>query len=232
MTFRPMPFLTVLTVISLGILIVLGNWQYGRYAAKMASPTLTEQTEESALIRVALDRTSNANAQQVYGFADSEPIWRRYVPGTLEDTSEPVLVMVEATGGPTPIPVAVRELPETVTFDGLVTERGSSGSAFSGRDDAENDVWYSLNPEAMARRFGLSGTPRVVEPVIMSVRNADQMTQVRQTLNPYAFANPVDPLPPERHFGYALTWWGMALGLIGVYVALHHSRGRLRFKKA
>jgi surfeit locus 1 family protein len=50
--------------------------------------------------------------------------------------------------------------------------------------------------------------------------------------NPYAFAKPLDPLPPERHFGYALTWWGMAIGLLGVYLALHHSKGRLRFRKA
>ena len=232
MTFRPMPLLTALSVISLGILIVLGNWQYGRYAEKMANPTLAEQSEESALIRIALDQTSEANAQQVYGFADSEPIWRRYVPGTLEGTGEAVLVMVEATGGPTPIPVAVRELPETVTFDGLVAERTASGSAFSGRDEPEKDIWYSLNPTALADRLGLPESPRVAEPVVMSVRNADQPSQVRQTLNPYAFAKPIDPLPPERHFGYALTWWGMALGLIGVYVALHHSRGRLRFKKA
>ena len=105
-------------------------------------------------------------------------------------------------------------------------------AAFAGRDDPEKDIWYRLDPAALSAKFGYEETPRVAEPVMMSVRNAADMNQVRRTLNPYAFAKPVDPLPAERHFGYALTWWGMALGLLGVYVALHHSRGRLRFKKA
>ncbi|MEM6555468.1 MAG: SURF1 family cytochrome oxidase biogenesis protein [Pseudomonadota bacterium] len=227
-----MPILTVLTALSLGILVLLGNWQYSRYAEKMRNPTVAEQSEEKSEIRVVIDRAHLGSAQQVYGFADSEPIWRRYVPGVLEDSREPVLVMLEATGGASPIPVALSDLPATATFEGLVAERQAGSAAFAGRDDPENDIWYRLDPDALAARLELDPTPRIAEPVIMRVRNADDLTQERFTLNPYAFAKPVDPLPPERHFGYALTWWGMALGLIGVYVALHHSRGRLRFKKA
>lgn len=232
MMFRPMPILSALTVISLGILVLLGNWQYGRYSEKMRNPTIAEQSEEKTEIRVVIDRTHPGAAQQVYGFADSEPIWRRYVPGVLEDSREPVLVMLEATGGATPVPVALADLPATVAFEGFIAEREAGSAAFAGRDDPENNIWYRLDPDALAGRLDLDQTPPVAEPVIMRVRNAADMTQERFTLNPYAFAKPVDPLPPERHFGYALTWWGMALGLIGVYVALHHSRGRLRFKKA
>lgn len=232
MTFRPMPILTVLTGISLVILVLLGNWQYARYAEKSAKPVLETLSQSAGLIRVEIDLSQTGNAQQVYGKADSEPIWRRYVPGTLEGTDQTVWAMVEATGGPQPVPVAIKDLPETVTFEGFVSERVSAKSAFAGRDDPENDTWYSLNPEGMSAQIGITATTRVAEPVIMTVRNAAQLTQVRQTLNPYALAKPIDPLPPERHFGYALTWWGMALGLIGVYAALHHSRGRLRFRKA
>ena len=231
MTFRPMPVLTVLTVISLVILYLLGSWQYGRYVEKMANPSLAEQADERSLIRVEIDQDHAGNVQNVYGFADSEPLWRRYVPGRLEGTEEIVLVMVEATGGPNPVPAAISSLPETVTFDGFIAVRTPSSSTFAGRDDPEQDIWYRLDPAAIAERLEISETPRIAEPMTMSVRNAEDLSQVRQTLNPYAFAKPVDPLPPERHFGYALTWWGMALGLIGVYVALHHSRGRLRFKK-
>ncbi|MEO1554619.1 MAG: SURF1 family cytochrome oxidase biogenesis protein [Pseudomonadota bacterium] len=227
-----MPLLTVLSVISLGILILLGNWQYSRYADKMSNPTIAEQSEEKTTIRVVIDRTHPGQAQQVYGFANSEPIWRRYVPGVLEDSREPVLVMLEATGGAAPVPVSMADLPASVTFEGFVATRRASSATFAGRDDPENNIWYRLDPDEMAARLGLDQAPRIAEPVIMRVRNATDLTQDRNTLNPYAFAKPVDPLPPERHFGYALTWWGMALGLIGVYGALHHSRGRLRFKKA
>jgi surfeit locus 1 family protein len=37
-------------------------------------------------------------------------------------------------------------------------------------------------------------------------------------------------LPPQRHFGYAITWWGLAIALIGVYLAFHYQKGRLRFR--
>ena len=46
--------------------------------------------------------------------------------------------------------------------------------------------------------------------------------------NPYARLD--DELPPQRHFGYAITWWGLAMALIGVYPAFHHQKGRLRFR--
>ena len=36
---------------------------------------------------------------------------------------------------------------------------------------------------------------------------------------------------PNDHWNYALTWYGLALGLIGVYVSWHMQTGRLRFKK-
>ena len=181
------------------------------------------------LLRVLIDKAHAGFAQQVYGFADSEPIWRRYVPGTLEATGEPVIAMVEATGGPEPVPVKLSDLPETVTYEGVVSQKQASNSAFASTDDPSENIWYSLDPAKLAENLGLTDTPKIVEPVQMTVRSAADQTRARVTLNPYAFAKPIDPLPPERHFGYALTWWGMALGLIGVYVALHRARGRLKF---
>ena len=74
-----------------------------------------------------------------------------------------------------------------------------------------------------------SADSRVVEPDKMRVVLGADMSRVRTAENPYATLTGRDPLPPERHFGYALTWWGMALGLIGVYIAFHRSQGRLRF---
>jgi surfeit locus 1 family protein len=227
-----MPLLTLLSVGSLIILIMLGNWQYARYSDKMTRTSVDEQVAARSSLDVAIDRAHPGQAQQVYGFADSEPIWRRYAPGTLVSTGEPVLVMVEATGGAEAVPVALADLPETVRFEGLVAAKTASTSSFAAADEPERDIWYAFDPDAMAVRLGMEPPLRVAEPIIMTVRNGADMRQSRQSLNPYAFAKPVDPLPPERHFGYALTWWGMALGLIGVYVALHHSRGRLRFKKA
>ena len=35
----------------------------------------------------------------------------------------------------------------------------------------------------------------------------------------------------NSHLNYAVTWYGIALSLIGVYLAYHYSNGRLRFSK-
>ena len=45
--------------------------------------------------------------------------------------------------------------------------------------------------------------------------------------NPFAQPGGSDVLPPERHLGYALTWWGLAGALVGVYLAFHARQGRL-----
>ena len=35
----------------------------------------------------------------------------------------------------------------------------------------------------------------------------------------------------NSHLNYAITWYGIALSLLGVYFAYHHSVGRLQFGK-
>ena len=229
MTFRPMPVLTVLSGLSLAILILLGTWQYERYAEKKAAPSGQQVEAVVTRLELSIDRSEAVNIQQVYGFADSEPIWRRYVPGTVNATGEPVLIMVEATGGAQPVAGTVANLPATVAFDGILARKQASASAFNANDNPEADQWYALAPARIWAHLGRDGDPLVAEPIIMTVRNAADLDQSRLTANPYAYSKPLDPLPPERHFGYALTWWGMALGLLGVYVALHRARGRLKF---
>lgn len=229
MTFRPMPLLTVLSIVSLVILIWLGSWQYERYSDKMAAPAVLAEIEAAETINVDIDRTVPGEVQQVYGFADSEPIWRRYAPGRVSGTEIPVLVMIEATGGPAPVTVEISRLPAAVSFQGILAEKQRSKSGFNANDRPELNQWYSLSPQEMWENLGLEGMPLIAEPVIITVRDAANLERSRETVNPYAYSKPLDPLPPERHFGYALTWWGMALGLIGVYVALHRARGRLKF---
>jgi surfeit locus 1 family protein len=171
--------------------------------------------------------------QQVYGKADSKPIWRRYALGTLDGSGEDVLVMVGATVGANPIPQAVSKLSEMITIEGNLLERTATKGLFGVEDEPEKNTWFTMDPQAIAAALGSEvAAIRVVEPVTLTLLNSGTQGQFSQMPNPYAFAKPLDPLPPERHFGYALTWWGMAIGLLGVYLALHHSKGRLRFRKA
>ncbi len=231
MMFRPMPILTVLSVLSLIILVKLGNWQYGRYTQKMAVSE-TVRTEAPAEIVSAIVETDNAGmAQQVYGAIDGEPVWRRYVPARLDGDGERVLLLWDATGGPGSVPLLVADAGEPFSRVANVLTRTPIRGRFAAQDNPEGNEWYTLDPSAMARQLGYAdAAPRIVETLAVTIRNSADMSRARRAANPYAYETFRDTLPPQRHFGYALTWWGMAIGLLGVYFVFHHSQGRLRFR--
>lgn len=230
MTFRPMPLLSVLTLISLGILIWLGNWQYGRYTDKLGEAP--EQAAQFSDVSVSVVREGEAMAQQVYGIVDGEAVWRRYVPARIGGEAEIVLALVDATSGTEPVPLAVADVDDFQRRSN-VFERDAQTGGMARSSRPEDNIWYGFNGPAMLQRLGFQQeTIRVVEPDTITLRLAEDTSRSRQTENPYATQAVRDPLPPERHFGYALTWWGMAMALLGVYLAFHHAQGRLRFRES
>ncbi|MDJ0920647.1 MAG: SURF1 family cytochrome oxidase biogenesis protein [Henriciella sp.] len=229
--FRPLPVLTGLTLICLVILVMLGNWQYARFSEKMAAAPLEQAVLETATVSADVLVTTPGNAQQVYGVLDGEPVWRRYVPARLA-SGETVFVLWDATGGPDPVPLSLSDLRRDYDRQANILSRPVTRSRFAAADQPEADLWYTMDLPAMSAHLSLEPpAARVVETLLVTVRKADDESRSRRTENPYAFEKVRDPLPPQRHFGYALTWWGMAMGLIGVYLAFHHSRGRLRFRR-
>jgi len=69
---------------------------------------------------------------------------------------------------------------------------------------------------------------RVFEPRRLMARDETGQGMID---NPQADSALADPLPPARHLGYALTWWGMALALLIMYFVYHAGVGRLTFGK-
>lgn len=228
MTFRPMPVLSVLTLISLAILIWLGNWQYDRYTEKLAQPS--QQVSQFRDVQVSVVQSDGAMAQQVYGIVDGEAVWRRYVPARVEGEDGVLLALIDATSGTEPVQLPVSSVDDFERRSNIFERAPQTGGMARSSKPGEN-IWYGFNGPAMLSQLGVEQeTVRVVEPDAITLRLAEDTSRSRQTANPYATEAVRDPLPPERHFGYALTWWGMALALLGVYVAFHHAQGRLRFK--
>ena len=228
MTFRPLPVMTVFTVISLIILIMLGNWQYGRYSDKLGrAETEPDQFE---MVSVEVDTSNSGMAQQIYGIIEGEAVWRRYVPGRIDGQGPVVLVPWDATSGPTPVPLAIAETGEIERRSNVFTRRASQ-QGFGGSNQPSENIWYHYDGAAILANLGYEqDSVQVVEPDQLILKLADDVSRTRQAENPYATAQVRDPMPPQRHFGYALTWWGLAIVLVGVYAAFHHSRGRLRFR--
>jgi len=138
-----------------------------------------------------------------------------------------VWLAIEATGGVNPVPSTVgdfSDMPRTVR----VFQRESRTSS---RNSPAADTWFVFDGAGMAGRIaqpGASDVP-VAEPVDLLIRNAEDLSRTRTTTNPYGAPRPIDPLPPQRHLGYALTWWGLAIALFVMYWVFHMSRGRLKF---
>ncbi len=225
MTFRPLPLLTVLSLVSLGILIWLGNWQYGRYLGKQNMDP-AELPPVQSITADVIDLPGKS-VQNIYGIADGEPIWRRYVLVTRVSDGATLLMAADATGGANPVDMTVPSGARLQADVRIFQREGRQSS----RNLPEENTWVIFDRAGILARYGLGNADiPVAEPVQLTIRDAEDPSRVRTTVNPYGTPELVDPLPPERHLGYALTWWGLAAALVGVYFVFHHSKGRLRFR--
>ena len=228
MVFRPYPLLTVFTLVSLVILGWLGHWQYQRFEDKIARADAPPV--ETPMISVSIETLSDAPAQNVYGLSDGKTIWRRYVPGRINGVGDIVLVHWDAVEAVNPAPLSVAGL-GTIERESIVLERPTGKLRFGQQNAPDENLWYAFDGPGLLAQFGYqSETVKTVEPARLTIRNGDNLSLVRETDNPYLSLKPMDPLPPQRHFGYAITWWGLGLALIAVYIALHISRDRLTFR--
>jgi surfeit locus 1 family protein len=83
-------------------------------------------------------------------------------------------------------------------------------SAFTPANRPEANRWFSRDIPAMARALGAPGP---AAPVFLFAESSS---------NPALAALQPAPLPaeiPNRHLEYALTWFGLAAALVGVYAA-------------
>ena len=220
MTFRPLPVLTVFAIISLAILILLGNWQWGRYAAK------TGARDAPAPATMVLEgRAEPARALRLYTVIDARSGWRIAVPVQV-GTRTVLLADVFVDGVQAPVLDAAAPARDVKVEGRLILPQPN---AFAARNQPDENRWYDMDAGAMQAALGVRQLePALFEPVELTYVSPSGAR--RQIANPFAAAVPGDSLPPERHVGYALTWWGLACALVGVYVAFHMRAGRLRFR--
>ncbi|MEQ8299964.1 MAG: hypothetical protein RH945_05420 [Hyphomonas sp.] len=226
MTFRPLPVLTVFTLASLVILVWLGNWQYGRFLEKMA---LDNAEPQWAMIDGSVVQGSET---MVYSYVDGSAAWRRVVAiDTGQDvvfTPTEVIYQVEP-----PLPCEGPDCGAGLRYAARGLYQVPRGrNAFSGEDSPQTGIYYTLDPDVLAAVLPADLASRVDGRVFES--ETIRLTENGRTMvgdNPFAQVRVDSKLPPQRHFGYAITWWGLAMALVGVYLAFHYQQGRLRFRK-
>ncbi len=106
-----------------------------------------------------------------------------------------------------------------VTLDAILRFPGKKGY-FVPENQAENGFWFTLVPAQIVAHLGLS-SQAVTSVYAATIRTGDVVKlpiAARTKLN-----------LRNSHLSYAVTWYGIALALIGVYLAFHHQAGRLSF---
>jgi surfeit locus 1 family protein len=212
----PLPVMTVFTVFAFAALIALGGWQWSRYQEKRLIAAAS--VDEMALS--PFTPVNNA-VHLVYAARDGAPGWRVFTPVHYGD--QVVFADVAHVPGAAAPDWRVIEPPSALAAARAVTGVAVTPrppSAFAAKGNAETHVWYQVDLPAMAAASGLTG----VAPYYVAMPYVDAAGHAEA--NPFAGVGARDPLPPERHLGYAVTWWGLAAALVGVYLAFHARAGR------
>jgi surfeit locus 1 family protein len=219
--FNPLPFMSLFAIVALAVLIALGRWQWERYEKKTAAAE--EPVAEMTLARY---EAIPGGIQFVHGVrADThEQGWRVFAPVQFGET----VVFVDADfidGVQAPNPDEVR-FPAALGLGAPVTGasiRPEPPAPLTLAPRPLQRLWFAIDLPAMGRNGGLENVADYY--IATAYVGADG----RAAPNPFAVAPGVDVLPPARHLGYAITWYGLAIVLLGIYFAYHISTGRLVF---
>ena len=212
MTRRLWPVL-VATLVGLAVLCSLGFWQVQRLGQKEALiTTLQARMNEApvpladALKRVsagedveylkvtangALDVTHILKKQSSF---KGMPAWEAIAPFKAEDGSTVLVDLGVATATPT----AVNQL------NGIVRLHNKGRGYFDNDNSAPDNEWFWWDVPAMQKAAGFSG-PLVIVQSLQSEAGFEAAEAKVELAN--------------NHLGYAITWFGLALALVGVSAA-------------
>ncbi len=236
--FRPLPWLTLAAFPALALLLGLGSWQLQRLEWKLALISQIE-ARASAPIQPIDDVIANAAKPGDLNF------WHVEAIGQLDHLNEFHLYSRNAQGRPGYRVIAplLRDRKRTVLVDrGFVPEANKAAQTraqgqttgtvtiagiartyeppgpFMPDNQPADNMWYFVDIDGMSAQLGVSD----ILPLVLEADDAPNPGglplggQSRLTLT-------------NDHLGYAITWYGLAATLLGVYFAFHKSHGRLAF---
>jgi len=234
MRFRPALWPTVISLPMLIVVLGLGTWQLQRLAWKTDLIDRLEQRLDEA--PVAAPATYDPDTME---FLKIE------LTGVWEHDKEMLILGRPEKGTPgfhivTPlraedgrhyivnrgwIPdkrVDFRARPESrpdgvVTIQGMIRGQNRQGW-FRPDNEPERDIWMFEDPAAMAARHGLAD----VAPYLVVALDGAESPRLPVAASPRQVLS-----IRNEHLNYALTWFGMAIGLIVIYFMWHRQQGRL-----
>jgi surfeit locus 1 family protein len=213
-----MPVLTLVSIAAFALLLLLGHWQWRRFEAKTALAAAPIETITLGPVEAA--PTQGVALSGLWGRTTG---WRILRP--VRVAGRVILVDAQFAPGIAPPDISSMAAPKVLAEGAILSGSWVTPNppgAFSPPPDTARRAFYAYDAAAIAAALDLPApTDRVFAMAYRDATGAD-------TPNPFAHSR--DPLPAERHLGYAATWWGLAIGLIAVYFGLHARAGRLRLR--
>ncbi len=235
---RPYPGITIATVVLLLILCGLGSWQLERRQWKLALIDTVNRHLAEAPLTLAQILALNADdaqyrrvtlmgrfdhAKEAYAFTTGEggaAVYHVLTPLMLEDGR---VLMVDRGAVPeryrNPATRAAGNPPGLTQVTGVWRMPDPPG-AFTPAPDVAHRIWYARDLAAIAAADHL----RLAAPVVI---------EADATPNPGGWPRGGQTVVNFRnqHLSYAVTWFGLAACLLGVWLAYHISKGRLAWSK-
>jgi surfeit locus 1 family protein len=234
MTFRPYPGLTIACALLFAILCWLGTWQLERLQWKLAliatvnghmaaAPVSLDQilamkSDDAQYRRVTL-RGQFAHTKEAYVFttdASGAGVYHVLTPFRTDDGR---LLMVDRGEVPHeklgPATRAAGNIAGTVEVTGVWRAPDAPG-AFTPPPDVAHRIWYARDLASIAAADHLTlSAPVVIEAD--ATPNPGGWPKGGQTV--VSFRN--------QHLSYAVTWFGLAIVLLCVWLSYHISKGRI-----
>ena len=236
-TFRPYPGMTVACAILFAILCGLGVWQLERLQWKLAliatvnghmtaAPVtlgriMAMPADEAQYRRVTLHGHFD-HAKEAYVFttdSSGTPVYHVLTP-FLTDTGKTLIVDRGAVPKEKldPSSRAAGNVTGQTAVTGVWRAPDAPG-LFTPAPDLAHHIWYARDLAGIARADHLA----LSRPVLIeadATPNPGGLPQGGQTI--VSFRN--------EHLSYAVTWFGLAIMLLGVWFSYHISKGRIALK--
>lgn len=201
-----------ITLAGIILTLSLGTWQVQRLVWKRDILAAIDRAETAPAIPLPADpqpftkvsaqgRFDGARAVYYGTLVRGGQAGARLLVPMLRDGAPPVLV----DRGFVPLPWAGDPVPPPGPIEAYVRPPDTAGW-FALADDPAAKRFYTLDPLAIGRAIGL---PDVAPYVLVALGPGGGLPAPAHTL----------PRPPNNHLGYAITWFGLAAGLAGVFIA-------------
>jgi len=239
-SFRPRWGLTIATLAALAILITLGTWQYQRLQWKTALLAEIDQSANAPPLRsiselqLALDRGAPVNFRRLGGevsFDNTDPQFHFFTPVNKDISWRPFVTVQQsgdkifARGFAFPDTQKTQdykvEFPPSQVIAGYIRVINDKQKTTL-KSSPEKNRWFGFNPVPDIYDW----SDKVSGPLEMRA-----FIDIESVTLDAADLPPKRPVIANNHFDYMLTWYGLALTLLVIYIIFHMREGRLKWRK-